>query len=616
VDQKRGGEAVGRCAQILFVCSAVLGHGCSSNKPESAVVCDPPCAVEEGGLVVVDAPGGSLVPVVDFASARVGMDSEWRTLFVENRSEVTVADISTMFEDDSGSGSFHFADYQFPGTGGSCEPLLRPRSSCSLVLQFSPMAVGDISGSIRAEYTRGNKPKNEVLTEFRGSGTGEVIHAGSDSGVSDGIDRLGPGVTLIIESGAYDDLEMVGTMGGPSNPAIVRSRKDGGAHFRSVSITAVSYVHLTGIQAGLGRDGIEGHVIDVESADHIVLKRVTARHAQESGNYHVFGISESRYVTVEDCAAWGSGRVHYTYYDSEFGIFRRVWGQHLHNDSDAWPRTVFTMYYGSNSLVENSVVTQAADADPGVGQIEGFKVNSRNGVRIPDNNTFRGNIAHGIQGPGYYTTGSYDFSNTHYYNNVVVGPEEPYMDTAFDPTDHALETMVHQLTAAHTSMAIGRPASQGGGHGIEGSLSHSIFRDMNRAGRIEAVSRSLFQDVGLRSELDNDNRSVTSLEFDRSAFGRVGAYLIRPASARLSGAGGNDIGAEILFRYLEVTQPTPRNRPGTLTTIPLWPHPMEERVWRESGGTISITYENRDGRSGLGGVWRDREALQHAYLNR
>jgi hypothetical protein len=574
-------------------------------------------AVTPGGLVIVDAPGGDVLSALDLGSARVGTDLAWRTLVVENRGDAMASDMSIVFEDDRGSGSVHFADYQFPGTGGSCESFLGSGSSCTIVVQFSPMAVGGISGVIRADYSEGDQSESNVLAEASGSGTGDVVFADSDGAIREGIGRLGPGMTLIVEDGEYGDVDIVGTSGSSSNPAIIRSRNDGRAHVRSLDIENVSYVQLIGIQAGLGRDGIDGHVVDVKSADHLVLKRLTAHHAQESGNRHVFGISESRYVTVEDCAAWGSGRITYSYYDSEFGVFRRVWGQHLHNESDTWPRSVLTMYYGANSLVENSVVTQAVDADPGVGQIEGFKVNSRNGVRIPDNNTFRGNIAHDIQGPAYYTTGDYDFRNTHFYNNVAVGPEDHYLDTAFDPAEEALDTEVHQHTAAHTIIAVGRASSSSGGDGISGFLVNSIFRSIDRAGRIEAVSWSLFEDVtDLESSLDNDNRRVSGLEFDEAVFGRVGAHLIRPTSARGKGEGGADIGAEILYRYAEVDEPTPSDRRGVLTTIPLWPHPLEERVWRESGGTISITFENRDGRSGLRGVWRDSEALRQALIGR
>jgi hypothetical protein len=62
-----------------------------------------------------------------------------------------------------------------------------------------------------------------------------------------------------------------------------------------------------------------------------------------------------------------------------------------------------------------------------------------------------------------------------------------------------------------------------------------------------------------------------------------GAYLM-PAPALMGlGEGGGDIGADVRYRLED----------GVLTDVPLWPWPMEDRIDREQG--VSVTYDSADG---------------------
>ena len=76
-------------------------------------------------------------------------------------------------------------------------------------------------------------------------------------------------------------------------------------------------------------------------------------------------------------------------------------------------------------------------------------------------------------------------------------------------------------------------------------------------------------------------------EFDLSTptYGK-GAYLIAPAALASAGEGGSPMGAEILYRMEN----------GELTSTPLWPWPMEDRILREAGA--SVTWESQ------GGLWQ------------
>jgi hypothetical protein len=70
-----------------------------------------------------------------------------------------------------------------------------------------------------------------------------------------------------------------------------------------------------------------------------------------------------------------------------------------------------------------------------------------------------------------------------------------------------------------------------------------------------------------------------------AAYGN-GAYLMVPTALQGQGESGADVGAEVLYEYVD----------GTLTSTPLWPWPMEDRIYKETG--ISVTWESK------GGLWK------------
>lgn len=51
------------------------------------------------------------------------------------------------------------------------------------------------------------------------------------------------------------------------------------------------------------------------------------------------------------------------------------------------------------------------------------------------------------------------------------------------------------------------------------------------------------------------------------------------------------MGAEVLYRYED----------GVLTDVPLWPWPMEDRIFTETG--VSVTWETN------GGIWKTLDGL-------
>ncbi len=73
--------------------------------------------------------------------------------------------------------------------------------------------------------------------------------------------------------------------------------------------------------------------------------------------------------------------------------------------------------------------------------------------------------------------------------------------------------------------------------------------------------------------------------YDTATYGN-GAYLMVPSALKGQGANGTDIGANVIYEYVN----------GTLTSTPLWPWPMESRIQSELGK--SVTWASN------GGIWQ------------
>lgn len=82
--------------------------------------------------------------------------------------------------------------------------------------------------------------------------------------------------------------------------------------------------------------------------------------------------------------------------------------------------------------------------------------------------------------------------------------------------------------------------------------------------------------------------------YDTDTYGK-GAYLMIPNALKGQGENGADIGAEILYQYVD----------GKLTNVPLWPWPMEDRIKAETG--YSVTWESG------GGIWKTLNGVYKSH---
>ncbi len=325
----------------------------------------------------------------------------------------------------------------------------------------------------------------------------------------------------------------------------------GGPSAQTVWIENSSYIIVQGIVAQHGQEP----VVVYGPADHIILRRVTA-HDAAPGNYHVFDIEfNASNVLVEDCAGWGRGRYIFIAYKSTDVTFRRDWAywEHQENFPDA-PRADYSAYSASNVTFEN-VIGIGAYPRPGIDDNNSYNAVYETASDSPPTKHVKyiGDIFETSTGFTWWVHHSGSITNSTFTNTPVAASRQngstTITNTVFYKNDKA----------------------------IDGSLSHSYS--------------DFWQNGSIGTDLVSTDKQVDP-GYDTNKYGR-GAYLFIPPASPLKHAGqnGQDIGANIIYESVD----------GELTSTPLWPWPMEDRIKAERG--MSVTWASS------GGIWKTLDGV-------
>ncbi len=500
---------------------------------------------------------------------------------------------------------------------------------------------------------------NEYYVSPGGGSGGSGTSASPWHSFSIAVSTLQPGDTLLLNDGTYHQPLNITQSGTPGNPITVKATNDGGAivdgqgtqqplKIEGVSDTSHrSYIDIEGIVF----ENSNTSVVRIKWADHINLRRVSAYNADPDGNHLAFSIWLSDHILVEDAAASGSGRKQYSASDSDFVTFRRVWGRWFGYNPDPVNGTpwgsIISLYGANDAIVENAIVTkrpangqefakQSLNASMGAnsnGQIGGNN-NRYLGSVSYDTNTLTGDF--NVTTQKKYTGGPWQpiTGNEHRDDVSINGGRVAFYQRADDSWSG------NQLTAVNSGRLVQyepEPLPVSPDFVVSGDLKNSsLVGNGNSAfadwGIRRFTANSPSEHVGTFTHSYNNlfditnNYSGTSQGtgetfvdpgYDVATYGK-GAYLIRPAALKGQGDGRADIGAEVLYRYVD----------GVLTNEPLWAvdaasgermWPMEDRIQAETarlfGQSISITWETdpRDG-VGTGGLWKTLAGVYPATL--
>ena len=437
------------------------------------------------------------------------------------------------------------------------------------------------------------------------------------------------GDTLYLEDGTYNQQLNIGVSGTSSAYVTLKALNDGGATVSTTYPTSPllignrSYIEVDGINFsnsgvydsntycatdGVGYNNVNG--INIYGADHIILRRDIA--SGSSGcNSAVIGLAGVSNSLLEDCAGAGQGRVVLNMNSCSNVTIRRCWLDWTGPSTGGGDVANITQVYdSSNILMENNIGVNYTGES-----IEFFNTWAHYGSI--SGNGFYGNVA--INKTSTAAGGMFmdsaecgeSVSGTVFSNNVaiVLGGGQAAMEMNAAPNDGTVfsnNTFVSPNNSGGGLLLSYRSSCPGQSAAVADVSSNSflgtwsgISGDSGVSNYVKAHDYNNYYDMYGGSPLYatqyinppnmTANEAQMNPGYPTSTYG-YGAYLMAPSALKGKGASGSDIGADVIYEYVN----------GSLTATPLWPWPMEGRIVAEFG--VSPTYAD-DGNGHTGGIW-------------
>ncbi|MDR4506278.1 MAG: hypothetical protein MRK01_16015 [Candidatus Scalindua sp.] len=431
---------------------------------------------------------------------------------------------------------------------------------------------------------------------------------------------LRPGDTLFLMDGIFTERLRVTISGTSSNPIIFKALNDGKAIIdmkgsgdlgtEALKIAGTDNKHLAYIEVeGIVCKNANGNVVAIRRADNISIRRVSAYNANPDENYVVFSVAyDCTDILLEDCAASGTGRKMYDVFSDSNATFRRCWGRWVDHKLGTWNSSL-DVYGADDCIVENCIFTM----DPKVTRrVHGIGIVDQSNSEA-DRNKIHGNVVYGINSYCYYVSsgGGHHIKDNRHVDNVAIMDNRSIGGRGFlqsadgnwagDRFTLVGSSDVDLVTI--TAMASGQDRDFevrgvfrnsvlfSGDVGIKVTSSPLIGSFTNKYNNLSSITNPY---AGIASQgWGEGNIEGVIPDYSTSKYGK-GAYLIRPVNLRGKGENGSDIGAEVLYQYID----------GTLHRDDqhrLWPWPMEDRIRAETG--VSVTWE------ASGGLWKTLDGV-------
>jgi hypothetical protein len=330
------------------------------------------------------------------------------------------------------------------------------------------------------------------------------------------------------------------TCGTAEAPIVVKAITDGAVDIDgndSLQPVLIMYQNSYMIFEGFNAHNSVGNsVVEVTStSNHNIFRRICAWDAT-NGNSSIWGIHGAEYNLVEDCAGWGMARkVYSNSQGGNYTTFRRCWGMWELNPDNydlSAPRMTYTLFYNSYHItMENCIGTwDSKGVDPASPAPYGVFGSDR---EDGDKNTYcawLGCIAYVTEkekltvfNSGDDCGGMFHFVSWHesIHTNMTVKDCIAYVD----PTHSNIKTFELRMGS---SLAAENITSVGG-------AGSTISDDWDISGHLVSTGANLITNNGT---------------------------IVNPS------ASGIDSGATIMYRYVD----------RVLTTTPLWPWPMNQRI--------------------------------------
>ncbi|MFH1956506.1 MAG: NosD domain-containing protein [Patescibacteria group bacterium] len=431
---------------------------------------------------------------------------------------------------------------------------------------------------------------------------------GLDSNCSDvspcslttGIGKLFAGDTLLLKDGIYNQSAYVTTSGTSKAYITIKAQNDGQATIRvsgsgtpACYLYSVNYINLEGIICeGMGPSW--GNTLLISDGNYINVKRVSTYYLNDEISSGIT-LSGGSHILIEDCVIKPStiGSV-INLYESSYTTVRRT---AVIIDKTASSQRAISLYGADNCTIENNVVLNKHSEC----YIMGIGIWANTYNETANNNKFYGNVVHNMNTWAYIVASATNLiTGNEFYNNVAIDSDRGFYQRA----DSNLTANNFTIVGATNQDFVQEQdaLTKDPDWGMTGIVKDSSFITSGTG-----VTKAVTDPVGttitsrynnfynvitqyLGTVLDKTGDATTNPSYDTATFGK-GAYLMIPPALQGQGEGGADIGAEVLYRYVD----------GVLTGTPLWPWPMEERIKNETG--YSVTYESG------GGLWKTLDGV-------
>ncbi|MDR4506275.1 MAG: hypothetical protein MRK01_16000 [Candidatus Scalindua sp.] len=414
------------------------------------------------------------------------------------------------------------------------------------------------------------------------------------------MEQLTAGDTLYLMDGTFTESLKVTISGIPGNPITFKALNDGQAtvdgrnsripfSMRGASTSNhLKYVDVEGI---VFRNS-SNNVIDTKYIDHVTFRRVSGYDADANLNVVVFSFWASDNILVEDCAAGGTGRKMFSFFNCTFVTSRRCFG--LWKSTNLTETEGINPYGASDCLQENCIHMDDPAGDKNV----------KNGILIVDNGGVGGsrNRVYGCisrDANANYMISSQKsilMTGNEFKNNVSLNADNFGIQQRAGNNCKMMNFTI--VNAAKNAVKVN--AQLFGDSGIlygdmrNSSLISSGGTGINVVNSIEVKGfvHSYNNLYGMTNNYSGTSAGTGEISvnpnYDTETYGD-GAYLMVPIPLKGRGENGADIGAEVLYQYID----------GTLYRDDqhrLWPWPMEDRIFAETG--ISVTWKAK------GGLWK------------
>ena len=177
-----------------------------------------------------------------------------------------------------------------------------------------------------------------------------------------------PGSTLCLLDGTYADAGSMidpptGLSGSPGRPITIRALHDGKVlidgkgQWYPIRLLHKDWMIVEGVNACCSRASVVG----LDHSNHNVIRRVAAWDAHD-GNDTIFGIHYGEHNLLEDVAGWGIARkIYESSQAGDYTTVRRAWGR-WEGSHVIGPKVVYSLAYNNYyMLVENSIGTWSGE---------------------------------------------------------------------------------------------------------------------------------------------------------------------------------------------------------------------------------------------------------------